>query len=275
MADILTLVFRTFMKPCQVIDIAPSKCTTLVIGDHSINRSLLLLAAVTAASQLGIKVSFFTHDQIQSLPKSLQDSMSNLGTDNLKKIKFAYPSSLEDLLLDVASLHESFSGSAAPTSLIIVDGLERYLRVPGSTSGLQQAELSSASHISALLFDTAVFLTQILEERATSLAPCRVIASFQPEGEGHVGRGPSAPDPVLSVLDRYFQMRCTLDRHRPSAPAAAVGPQDTWSVYLSGAGVTDTSPAEDVENPGLPRQLQMVIGTSGSMEFTFVSSQLT
>ncbi|XP_029582686.1 ATPase SWSAP1 isoform X2 [Salmo trutta] len=135
MTDILTLVFRTFNqhngKPKDFKNIAPSKCSTLVVGDCSVNRSLLILAAVTAASELGLKVSFFTQVKIQSLPGSLQESMSNLSPDNLKKIKFSYPRSLEDLLQDVASLHESASGSAAPPSLIIVDGLEGYLRGPG------------------------------------------------------------------------------------------------------------------------------------------------
>lgn len=89
----------------------------------------------------------------------------------LQKIKFSYPRSLEDLLQDVASLHESASGSAAPSSLIIVDGLEGYLRGPGVSGGLQQAEQSSAAHVSALLYKTAAFLTQTLEERAVVWPP--------------------------------------------------------------------------------------------------------
>ncbi|KAK6311840.1 hypothetical protein J4Q44_G00175040 [Coregonus suidteri] len=244
MADILTLVFKTFIqhsgKTKDLKIIAPSKCSTLVVGDCSINRSLLLLAAVTAAAELGLKVSFFTQVQIQSLPGSLQESMSNLSPENLKKIKFAYPRSLEDLLQDVASLHESASGSAAPPSLIIVDGLEGYLRGPGT-----------------------------LEERAASLAPCRVIASFQSEWEGHAGGDPSAPDPVLSVLDRYFQVRCTLDRDWNSAPAVA-GPQNTWHVYLSGAGITEASLAKDEEDSSLAREWRLVIRPNRSMEFTMV-----
>ncbi|XP_034151132.1 ATPase SWSAP1 isoform X4 [Esox lucius] len=184
-----------------------------------------------------------------------------------EKIKFAYPRSLEDLLQDVASLHEAVSGSAtAPTSLIIVDGLECYLRMPGLSSGLQQAQLSSAAHVSALLFDTAAFLTQTLEERAASLAPCRVLASFQPVGEGHA-RDPSAQDPVISVLDRYFQVRCTLDRRWQPSPAAA-GPQDMWHVCLCGVGITGAFLAEDEENPGRPQEWTLVIGADGSMEFT-------
>ncbi|XP_035603678.1 uncharacterized protein LOC118365514 isoform X2 [Oncorhynchus keta] len=242
MADILTHVFRTFIqhngKTKDFKIIAPSKCSTLVVGDCSVNRSLLLLAAVTAASELGLKVSFFTQVQIQSLPGSLHESMSNLSPDNLKKITFSYPRSLEDLLQDVASLHESASGSAAPPSLIIVDGLEGYLRGPGT-----------------------------LEERAASLAPCRVIASFQSEWEGHAGGDSS--DPVLSVLDRYFQVRCTLDQDWNSAPAVA-GPQDTWHVYLSGAGITEDPIAKDEEDSSLAQEWRLVICPNRSMEFTMV-----
>ena len=94
MADILTHVFRTFIqhngKKKDFKIIAPSKCSTLVVGDCSVNRSLLLLAAVTAASELGLKVSFFTQVQIQSLPGSLHESMSNLSPDNLKVISYLH-----------------------------------------------------------------------------------------------------------------------------------------------------------------------------------------
>ncbi|XP_038846643.1 uncharacterized protein LOC120045784 [Salvelinus namaycush] len=217
-----------------------------------------------AASELGLS-SFFTQVQIQSLPGSLQESMSNLSPDNLKKMTFSYPRSLEDLLQDVASLHES--ASAAPTSLIIVDRLEGYLHGPGVSGGLQQAEQSSAAQISALLFDMAAFLTQTLEERAASLVSCRIIASFQSEWEGHAGGDSS--DPVLSVLDRYFQVRCTLDRDWNSAPAVA-GPQDTWHVYLSGAGMTEAPIAKDEEDSSLAREWRLVICPNRSMEFTMV-----
>nr|XP_046160324.1 uncharacterized protein LOC123999040 [Oncorhynchus gorbuscha] len=164
-------------------------------------------------------------------------------------------------------LQQAEQSSAAPPSLIIVDGLEGYLRGPGVSGGLQQAEQSSAAHISALLYDTAAFLTQTLEERAASLAPCRVIASFQSEWEGHAGGDSS--DPVLSVLDRYFQVRCTLDQDWNSAPAVA-GPQDTWHVYLSGAGITEDPIAKDEEDSSLAGEWRLVICPNRSMEFTMV-----
>lgn len=90
MADILTLVFRTFTsqsglkKDFTAGFPSPPTCSTLVVGDHSISRSVLLLAAVTAAAEMGIKVMFFTQTQIQSLPVSLQRCVPNLSPDSLK-----------------------------------------------------------------------------------------------------------------------------------------------------------------------------------------------
>ncbi|CAB1341944.1 unnamed protein product [Coregonus sp. 'balchen'] len=95
------------------------------------------------------------------------------------------------------------------------------------------------------------------------------MASFQSEWEGHAGGDPSAPDPVLSVLDHYFQVRCTLDRDWNSSPAVA-GPQDTWHVYLSGAGITEASLAKDEEDSSLAREWRLVIRPNRSMEFTMV-----
>lgn len=90
MADILTLVFRTFVSPTdgrkdlKVPPPSPAAGGALVVGDRSISRSVLLLAAVTAASELGIKVMFFTQTQIQSLPVSLQRCVPSLSPESLK-----------------------------------------------------------------------------------------------------------------------------------------------------------------------------------------------
>lgn len=77
-------------KDLQVTALAPPTCSTLVLGDHSISRSLLLLAAVTAASEMGIKVMFFTHTQIQSLPVSLQKCVPNLSPESLKVLSKSF-----------------------------------------------------------------------------------------------------------------------------------------------------------------------------------------
>ncbi|KAM6957882.1 ATPase SWSAP1 [Aplochiton taeniatus] len=290
MADILTLVFRTFnpqtgttKKNIKPISPALLSCSTLVVGDRSINRSLLLLAAVTAASELGIKVLFFTQTQIQSLPVSLQNHGPNLSPDVLKfffssfkKIKFVYPRTVEQLLQQVACLHESTTtGSVTPPSLIIVDGLEGYLRctagkAEGGHHAYQQGEQSCAAHVSALLYDTAAFLTQVLARRSEALAPCRVVASFQSEGEGAAGGEPPAPDPVLLVLDRYFQVRCTLDRiDRGYDVPATEALEEEWRIYLSGTGITEASCAEDQENE-LSGEWRLITRPNDSMEFKAV-----
>lgn len=177
---------------------------------------------------------------------------------------------MEELLQQVASLHESTNTSPTPPSLIIVDRLEGYLCGPGggSHSGFHQGEQSCAAHLSALLCDSAAFLTQLLKQRCPSSAPCRIIASFQSEVDtGQAGGEASATDPILDVLDRYFQVRCTLDRDR-SYEAAAAGLQEVWNIYLSGTGITETSSTKDCEDrPAIAQEWQLLISSDGLMEF--------
>lgn len=71
-------------KDLKVTPPSPSTCSTLVVGEHGISRSVLLLAAVTAASEMGMKVVFFTQTQIQSLPVSLQKCVPSLSPQSLK-----------------------------------------------------------------------------------------------------------------------------------------------------------------------------------------------
>ncbi|XP_045927916.1 ATPase SWSAP1 isoform X1 [Micropterus dolomieu] len=279
MTDILTLVFRTFMsqtdvrKDLHVAPPPPTTCSTLLVGDNNISRSVLLLAAVTAASEMDIKVVFFTQTQIQSLPVALQKCVPSLSPESLKKIQFSYPRTVEELLQQVASLHESTNTSPTPPSLIIVDRLEGYLcgTGGGSHSGFHPGEQSCAAHLSALLCDSAAFLTQILRQRTSSSGPCRVIASFQSEVEtGHTAEEASATEPILDVLDRYFPVRCTLDRDR-SYEATAAGLQEVWHLYLSGTGTTEASSAKDCEDTtGVAQEWQLLISPDGLMEFKSV-----
>lgn len=180
---------------------------------------------------------------------------------------------MEELLQQVASLHESNNTSPTPPSLIIVDRLEGYLcgRGGGSHSGFHPGEQSCAAHLSALLCDSAAFLTQLLKQRSSSSAPCRLIASFQSEADtGPADGEASATDPILHVLDRYFQVRCTLDRDR-SYEAAAAGLQEVWHIYLSGTGITEASGTKDSEDrPGAAHEWQLLIFPDGLMEFKLV-----
>lgn len=85
MVDMLTRVFRTFASQGQVRKELKSYIySTLLVGEHNISRSLLLLTAVTAASQLGVKVVFFTQTHIQQLPTFLQKRIPLLDPDSLK-----------------------------------------------------------------------------------------------------------------------------------------------------------------------------------------------
>lgn len=89
MVDILSVVFQRFGSQLHASgDIKLSsqpESSTLVVGDENINRSLLFLTALTAASEMGYKVLFFTQNQIQSLPVTVQDSF--LKPENLKVTK--------------------------------------------------------------------------------------------------------------------------------------------------------------------------------------------
>lgn len=89
MADILGVVFRRFASGTVTSDVTFSshvEGNTLVLGDVNISRSVLFLAAVTAATDLGLKVLFFTQTPFQSLPVSLRASIPGLKLESLKVI---------------------------------------------------------------------------------------------------------------------------------------------------------------------------------------------
>lgn len=144
----------------------------------------------------------------------------------------------------MSRLHEPPYTSPAPPSLIIVDGLDGFLCGPG------RPEAPRAAHLSALLCDTAAFLSRVLEGQTSG--PCRLLVSFQSDGGE-----PSVPDPTLDVLDRYFEVRCTLDQD------GGADLQQLWHVYLSGRGVS-----EDGGAAALDRQL--LVFPDGLMEFKVV-----
>ncbi|KAB5554007.1 hypothetical protein PHYPO_G00045140 [Pangasianodon hypophthalmus] len=264
MVDILSVVFRRFGSQLHASgDIKLSshpESSTLVLGDENINRSLLLLTAITAASEMGYKVLFFTPNQIQSLPVTVQDSSVSLKPDSLKKIRFVYPKTLEELLEDVASLHELVPETAPLPSLLIVDGVERYVRVQDRP---QQDSQSTAAHIVALLHDTAAFLKARSEK--SQQPPCRVIVSYQPEWEGR-GGDMFAPDSILLVLERYLQVRCNLHKVINSGEA-----QNEWLLYLSGPGLQVDGYGNGEKCLGL--QWRVVMQPNGALEFRPESAQ--
>uniref|UniRef100_A0A665VZK7 SWIM-type zinc finger 7 associated protein 1 n=1 Tax=Echeneis naucrates TaxID=173247 RepID=A0A665VZK7_ECHNA len=187
-----------------------------------------------------------------------------------KKIRFSYPRTVEELLQQVASLHEPNNTSPMPPSLIIVDRMEGFLHGSrgGSLNEFHSGEQSCAAHISALLCDTAAFLTHVLEQRSSGAGPCRVIVSFQSDIEtGQVSGASSVTDPFLETLDRYFPVRCTLDQDR-GYEAAAAGLQELWHIYFSGSGITETLSAKDSEDRlNEAQEWQLLIFPDGLMEF--------
>uniref|UniRef100_A0A671T9K8 SWIM-type zinc finger 7 associated protein 1 n=1 Tax=Sinocyclocheilus anshuiensis TaxID=1608454 RepID=A0A671T9K8_9TELE len=199
MADILGVVFRRFASGTVTSDVIfppDAEANTLVLGDVNISRSVLFLAAVTAATDLGLKVLFFTQTPFQSLPSNTFFFMHV----HLQNVKLVYVKTLEELVEDIASLHEL----ASPPSLIIVDGLDHYLH--RSRVRPLQDDLSPVAHVAALLHDTAAFLSQILQNRADGQGLCRVMVSFQSECEGSRDSEALAPELLLCVLDRYLQV---------------------------------------------------------------------
>ncbi len=162
---------------------------------------------------------------------------------HLQNVKFVYVKTLEELVEDIASLHELVSEAASPPSLIIVDGLDHYLH--GSRVGPLQDDLSPVAHVAALLHDTAAFLSQILQTRSDGQGLCRVMVSCQSECEGSRDSEALAPELLLSVLDRYLQVRCTLEEVK----------RDEWQVHLS------------VMCPSLVQQWHMVLQAGGALEF--------
>ncbi|XP_062388011.1 ATPase SWSAP1 [Sardina pilchardus] len=271
MADILEAVFRR--HTCSItassgdgsmLCHSPTECSSVVVvGERGVSSALLFLTAVTAASELGHKVLFYTHTVIQKFPIPVKESVTSLKPDSLKKIQFVYPRSLEELLLSVASLHEQSSGAAAAPSLVLVDGLDAYLRGTGEgAGGPQREELRATAHLAALLTDTSSFFTRTREkseasrgtERGAAL-PCRVIVSYHSDWEA------VTTDPVLSVLDRYIPTRCTLVQDLTMRSMAGGDElRHDWQVYLNGAGV----------RPGAANRQQwhLAVHANGAMKFS-------
>lgn len=87
---------------------------------------------------------------------------------------------------------------------------------------------------------------------------------------GQANREASATDPVLDVLDRYFQVRCTLEQGS-SYEAAEAGELEVWHIYLSGTGITEASCTKDCEDrPAVAQEWQLFILSDGSVEFKMV-----
>ncbi|OCT90455.1 ATPase SWSAP1 [Xenopus laevis] len=184
MADTLTRVLRELLgfkeypnqensstMPAHVTsEVSP----VLLLGPPGCGKSgLLFRAGLLAAEEGAGPVIFISRDPLQKLPGGGREARDPLI---LKRIRFLYPTSLRDLLQLVSSMHLSFS---AP-SLIVVDGLERYL-----THTCRSAD---GALISGLLLDSAAHLK------------CGLLVSAAPPSEG--------VDGAFLAVERYFPAQC-------------------------------------------------------------------
>ncbi|XP_075433655.1 ATPase SWSAP1 isoform X2 [Ascaphus truei] len=149
----------------------------LLLGPAGSGKSsLLFLTAVLAAEEGAGPVIFLSQDPLKRLPGGGRATRDPL---TLKQIRFLYPPSLGQLLRILSSLHLS---SSPPPSLILVDGVERYLS-PGSCP-------NDGALLSALLLDSAAHFR------------CGLLASATPPSDG--------ADVAFSAVERYFPTRCHL-----------------------------------------------------------------
>ncbi|KAE8620023.1 hypothetical protein XENTR_v10010072 [Xenopus tropicalis] len=149
--------------------------SVLLVGPPGCGKSGLLFSAALVAAEEGAgPVIFISRESLQRLPGGGREAREPLL---LKRIRFLYPSSLRELLHLVSSMHLSFP---AP-SLIVVDGLERYL---APTCGSADGAL-----ISGLLLDSAAHFKCGL-----------LISAAQPLEMGGDG--------AFLAVERYFPAQC-------------------------------------------------------------------
>lgn len=87
MADILTVVLKQYSRQSKDLKLPPLSDYTscVVVGEcDNLKKSLLFLTALTAASELGLKVLFLSPAPIESLPCVLQGALARLSPDDLK-----------------------------------------------------------------------------------------------------------------------------------------------------------------------------------------------
>ncbi|XP_043550797.1 ATPase SWSAP1 isoform X2 [Chiloscyllium plagiosum] len=164
----------------------PGAC--LLLGEESRGRSsLLFLAAAEAAGRGGRRVLFLAPSPVQALPAPLLP----LEPGSLRRIEFAYPRTADGLLQALATVHRAARGGLP--SLLLVDGLDRYLQGGG------QETAQRAARVAALLRDSAGWLSQQQQPGAR----CHIIAALKapiPEE--------TASDSFLPIIERYFPVKC-------------------------------------------------------------------
>ncbi|XP_021028300.1 ATPase SWSAP1 [Mus caroli] len=201
----------------------------LLLGaPRSAQTSLLFAAALEAAGEGRGSVLFVTRRPLQSLPLSTPTAREHW---RLQKVRFQYPSSIQELLQLLASAHEA----PAPTpSLLLLDGLEEYLA--------EDPSAQEAAYLAALLLDTAAFFSHRLGANGS----CGLVVALETQKEAE------ADAPHLALLKRYFPAQCRLQpdalglgQHcclRASLELGKLSPRTEWSVSFLPCGEMKVTP---------------------------------
>ncbi|XP_075715188.1 ATPase SWSAP1 [Rhinoderma darwinii] len=173
---------------------------------------LMFMAAALAAEEEGA-VLYLSPEPLQTVPRAGRAAQDPLI---LKQIRFVYPPSMKELLQFFSSLHLM----SPPPSLILVDGLERYL--PPACS------LHDAAHVSALMLDSI------------SHVHCGLLVSAAPNPEG--------TDWVFQAVERYFPNQCLVYHDISTGGKEQVfkmsfmSPRPQWNLHIKEDGSIHISP---------------------------------
>ncbi|KAM4038919.1 ATPase SWSAP1 [Anomaloglossus baeobatrachus] len=185
----------------------------LILGPPGCGMSgLIFMAAALAAEEEGA-VLYVCPEPLQTVPRAGRVARDPLI---LKQIRFVYPPSMKELLQFFSSLHLT----SPPPSLILVDGLERYL--PPASS------LRDGAHISSLMLDSISHLH------------CGLIVSACPNYEG--------TDGAFIAVERYFPDQCVVYPDLSSNDKEKVykisfmSSRPQWNMYIEEDGGVRVSP---------------------------------
>lgn len=228
MAEALRRVLNAGRAAGPGEDSTPGPPLLLLGAPRSAQTSLLFAAALEAAGEGRGPVLFLTRRPLQSLPLSTPAARDHW---RLQKIRFQYPSSIQELLQLLASAHEA---PAPVPSLLLLDGLEEYLAEDPGTQ--------DAAYLAALLLDTAAYFSH----RLGASGSCGLVLALetQKEADGDV--------PHLALLQRYFPAQCRLQpdalglgQHcclRASLETGKLSPRTEWSVTFLPGGEMKITP---------------------------------
>ncbi|KAG8545732.1 hypothetical protein GDO81_020424 [Engystomops pustulosus] len=179
---------------------------------------LMFMAAALAAEEEGA-VLYLCPQPLQTVP-----NMGRAARDPLvlKQIRFVYPPSMKDLLQFFSSLHLM----SPPPSLIMVDGLERYL--PPTCS------LQDGARICALMLDSVSHLG------------CGLLVSAAPSSEG--------TDGAFLAVERYFPNQFVVyhdlcpEGKKQTFKMSFMSPRPRWNLRIKEDGSLGVSPCITVED---------------------------